>query len=225
MASTDHLAVFGDSWTAGVGLDPNQLPYGQLLSELLETKNYHNGGLPATSVSRLLLQLFDYAALHDSVKNHVVVFFITSPGRSLIINDENKIIDINRTPRLLKNAQATVADMYYDYFNSTAMEQFELTRNILALQQFCSQTQIQDYYIVGWNDLQFDCDGINKQKIYPKSCVQLFGYPDQKDYIKELPNQYILPCRHPNQKGHELIAKVLYNWIKDKQHENTTQSN
>ncbi len=215
MTGTDHIAVFGDSWTAGFGLAPDELPYGQLLSQSLKIKNYYNGGLPASSVGRLLLQLFDYTALHETVKNHIVVFFITSPGRSLVIDDKNKIIDINRTPKLLKNNQATLADMYYDYFNSVSMEQFELTRNILALQQFCSQTQMQDYYIVGWNDLQFDCVGINKQKIYPKSCVQLFGYPDQRDYINELPNQYVLPCRHPNQQGHELIANALYNWIKD----------
>jgi hypothetical protein len=211
MQGTDHLAVFGDSWTAGFGLAQNESPYGQLLSQSLEIKNYYNGGLCGTSVSRLLLQLFDYTALHKTVKNHIVVFFITSPGRSMVIDNKNKIIDINRKPA---NSQTALDDVYYNYFNSEFMEQFELTRNILALQQFCSQTQIQDYYIVGWNDLQFDCVGINKQKIYPKSCVQLFGYPDQKDYIKDLPNQYILSCRHPNQQGHTLIADVLYNWIK-----------
>ena len=208
MLGDDHLAVFGDSWTAGAGLAPDESPYGQLLSQSLKIKNYYNGGLCGTSVSRLLLQLFDYTALHKTVKNHIVVFFITSPGRSLVIDNENKIIDINRKPVNRQPARA-----YYNYFNSGFMEQFELTRNILALQQFCSQTQMQDYYIAGWNDLQFDCAGINKQKIYPKSCVQLFGYSDQKDYMKESPNQYILPCRHPNQSGHKLIADALYSWI------------
>ena len=69
---------------------------------------------------------------------------------------------------------------------------------------------------MGWNDLNLMLPGVDANKIYPKSCVQLFGYSDQDDFLNSPPNQYCLKDQHPNEQGHELIAETLYDWIKNK---------
>jgi hypothetical protein len=81
------------------------------------------------------------------------------------------------------------------------------------MQSICRQQNIRDYYIAGWSDIDFKLPGIDTTKIYHKSCVQLFGYKNQDDFLNNPPNQYVEKGRHPNELGHELIAQTLYNWI------------
>jgi hypothetical protein len=222
MRDTDCLVTFGDSWPAGAGLKPVR-PYGQLLSDRLQIKNCYNKAIPGSSVGSLLLQLFDYIAQHKNVENHIAIFFITTSGRSLWINHTNKAIHINMssTQNTKKNIDTmNLSEIYYKYFFSTPMSQFDLTRNILALHQVCNKMQIQDFYIPGWIDENFDFVGIDKEKIYPKTCVQILGYANQDEFLKDTnsqyTNQYMQPCGHPTQQGHQLIADSLHNWIKDK---------
>jgi len=66
---------------------------------------------------------------------------------------------------------------------------------------------------VGWDNVDLNLPGIDTDKIYHKSCAQLFGYKDLKDYADRPPNQHVRECGHPNELGHELIAQTLYNWI------------
>jgi hypothetical protein len=42
---------------------------------------------------------------------------------------------------------------------------------------------------------------------------KILGYENQQDYLTSKPNQYCLPCKHPNQAGHKLIADTLFTWI------------
>ena len=68
-------------------------------------------------------------------------------------------------------------------------------------------------------DVKLDCAGIDKQKIYPKTCAQILGYSNQDEFLKDSMSQYTNPhtqaCGHPTQQGHQLIADSLYQWIKD----------
>ena len=219
MIDTDCLVTFGDSWPAGAGIEP-VTPYGQLLCDSLQIQNFHNKAIPGSSVSNLLLQLFEYIAQRKTVKNCIAIFFVTTPGRSMWINHKNNVVHINRPPDSDPKQTMTLSEMYYKYFSSTPMEQFDLNRNILALHQVCRKTQIQDFYINGWIDNNFDCVGIDKQKIYPKTCAQILGYTNQDEFLKDsmsqYTNQHTQACGHPTQQGHQLIADSLYNWIKDK---------
>jgi hypothetical protein len=214
--NTDCLVTFGDSWPAGAG-ETSVIPYGQLLCNSLQIQNFHNMAIQGSSVSNLLLQLFDYIAQHNTVKNHIAIFFITTPGRSMWIDHMNNVVHINNS---IPKKTIDLSEIYYKYFSSTPMEQFDLKRNILALHQVCEKTQIQDFYINGWMDNNFDCVGIATQKIYPKTCAQILGYADQTEFLKDSMNQYTnqhtQPCGHPTQQGHQLIADSLHTWIKDK---------
>ena len=219
MINSDHLATFGDSWPAGVGLWPkDEKPYGALLCDRLQIKNFYNGSIPRSSVSRLLPQLFDYISCHATVKNHIAIFFITTPGRSLLVDYNKSIIDFNTpppsdSPDRVKN----ITEIYYKYLSTAPMDEFNVCRTMLALQQVCSQVGIQDFYISGWIEMKFDWPGIEKQKIYPKTCTQILGY-NQDEYLamQKVHSKYFLPCRHPNSHGHQLIADYLYDWIKHK---------
>ena len=218
MRFTDTLVTFGDSWPCGTGLNlTKEKPFGKILSELLQIENYVNCAVPASSNDRTVLELLNYVNSCSSVKNHLAVFFITTPTRKIAIQPNNQLIDIN----LHNNAaQNRISKIYYTHLYSLPQEKFDLQRNILSLQRICNQLEMQDFYIVGWSDIDLNCPGIDQQKIYAKTCAQILGYANQdeftKDSLSQYKNQYTLACGHPNQQGHQLIADSLHQWIKDK---------
>ena len=68
--------------------------------------------------------------------------------------------------------------------------------------------------MAAWSDIDFNLPGVDTNKIYPQSCVQLFGYKNTWEYLDNDPNQYIRPDGgHPNDLGNQIIAQTLYNWI------------
>jgi hypothetical protein len=216
MISTDTLVTFGDSWPYGAGLNlSTEKPFGKKLAELLPVENYVNCAIPASSNDRTVFELLKYVNEQSSVKNHLAIFFITTPTRKLAIQHNHKLIDINlnfTSLSQIKN-QDTIDEIYYKHLYSHPQEQFDLQRNILSLQRICSQLEMQDFYIVGWSDIELECPGIDTTKIYKQTCIQLLGYTNQTDWTENDPNQFILPCKHPNQKGHTLIANTLAQWI------------
>jgi hypothetical protein len=215
MNSIDTLLVFGDSWPHGFGLNPDQKTFGQLLAESMNIKNFKNFAIPGTSNSRNLWELMQVLDSIEVTSTTLAVFFITAPGRNMFVQWDNKIIDINMTHTNIDDIvnPVTLNEIYYKYLHSGANEEFDLKRNILALQRICEQKQIKDFYIAGWNELNFDCPGIDNNKIYKQTCAQILGYKNQQDYLTSEPNQYCLFCKHPNQEGHKLIADTLFTWI------------
>ena len=85
------------------------------------------------------------------------------------------------------------------------------------MQTICRTHSIDDYYIVGWSDLDLNLPGIDFSKIYPKTCAQLFGYSGQYDYLNTPSNQYVGDSFHPSEQGHDVIAQTLYTWISKNQ--------
>ena len=51
------LAVFGDSWPAGVELQVIQKPFGDLLHEMLGTDKYYNMSCEGTAIDSMIMQL------------------------------------------------------------------------------------------------------------------------------------------------------------------------
>jgi hypothetical protein len=218
MKNTNHLVTFGDSWPAGFGLHPaTEQPFGKNLADLLQIDNFVNCAIPGSSNDRTVIELLKYVNNHSSVKDHLAIFFITTPGRKLAIQQHNELIDINLNfdfANLDKvDRELTLDEIYYKHLHSTPQEQFDLERNILSLQRICSQLEIQDFYIVGWSDINLNCPGIDNKKIYKQNCIQILGYQTQSEYLANVPGQYFLQCGHPNFLGHQLIANALYNWI------------
>lgn len=212
------LAVFGCSWTAGAGVLPADT-FSARLAGKLGTTNFANLGIHGSSNSRSVLQLINHVKRTDiSVENSIAVFLITTPARECVIMHDTSPFapHYNRVVDLRSDQVEGVSQSWVKHFSDPANLDFILHKNILSMQAICRQYKIQDYYIAAWDDMDLNLPGIDTNKIYHKSCLQLFGYEDITDTSKLLPNQYLRPCIHPTELGHELIAQTLYNWMKDK---------
>jgi hypothetical protein len=212
------VAVFGCSWTVGVGVLPTDT-FGARLADKLSSTTFTNLGIQGSSNSRSVLQLLDYIKHKDiSVENSIAVFLVTTSARECVIADPSRQC---RTPIIdLTSGQTDdVTQSWITHFSSIPNINFILHKNILSMQSICRQYNIRDYYIVGWDQLVVDqliarkLPGVDTTKIYHKSCAQLFGYENLRDFAKRPSNQHVRMCGHPNELGHELIAQTLYNWI------------
>jgi len=220
------LAVFGCSWAVGIGVAETD-SWGARLSAKLSITNFTNLGINGSSNSRSVLQLLDYVKRTDiDIENSIAVFLITTPARECILLDKlrqpvdttKSIFDVDDLDGFtvvdLRSGQTDeLSQNYVKHFTSISTLNFNLHKNVLSMQAICRQYKIQDYYIVGWSDLDLNLPGIDTDKIYHKSCSQLFGFKNLTDYSKKLSNQYLRICGHPNELGHELIAQTLYTWI------------
>ena len=204
------LAVFGCSWTSWTAEDeiPKENTWGAKLATKLNSTEYTNLGMGSSSNSRSVLQLLEYIKRTDiPIENSIVVFLITTPDRDCVISRDDHIVN-------LKSGQSDdLTRSWMTYFTSRPNSDFNLHKNILSMQAICRQYNIRDYYMIGWSDVDLKLPGIDTSKIYHKSCVQLFGYKNQWDFLDTPPNHYVEKGRHPNELGHELIAQTLYNWI------------
>lgn len=211
----NSLAVFGCSWAAGFGVSDSDT-FGSRLAAKLPTTHFINLGIPGSSNSRSVLQLLEYVKRTDvPVENSIAVFLVTTSARECVITH-----DYPRQPACVLDIHSgqpgKLVHSWERHFTSVANLNFNLHKNILSSQAICRQYSIRDYYIVGWSDIDLQLPGIDTTKIYHKSCVQLFGYHDQADYLTTPPNQYnqyLRECGHPSELGHELIAQTLHNWI------------
>ena len=208
------LAVFGCSWTSGPGIFKYQNTFGQQLAEKLGSTEFVNLGLEGSSNSRSVLQLIDYVKRTDlEIKDSIAVFLITTPSRDCVIPHH----DYRYPGRIIDLTSGNVDDInqsWITHFSSLDNVNFNLHKNILSMQAICRQYHIKDYYMAAWSDINFNLPGVDTNKIYFRSCVQLFGYKDMWDYLDNDPNQYIRPdCGHPNDLGNQIIAQTLYNWI------------
>jgi len=71
------LAVFGCSWTVGLGVLETDT-FGARLANKLSATNFTNLGIQGSSNSRSVLQLLDYVKRTDiPVENSIAVFLIT----------------------------------------------------------------------------------------------------------------------------------------------------
>jgi hypothetical protein len=208
------LVVFGDSWVTGTGLgqSPNECSphaFGSQLSVLLDSSQFVNCGIEGSSNSRTVLQLLNYTKSYQNLDNHTAIFFITTPARSCVISrDDNTVIDLHSA------VDTTLGKIYTAYFQSLLYLNFECAKNIMSMQQICRHYKINDYYIVGWDDVDLDFPGIDRSKFHPKTCAQLLGYKDKKDFNESPQNEYVIDSvKHPSVAGHRLIAQALYDFI------------
>jgi hypothetical protein len=211
---TDPLVTFGCSWAAGVGVSADQT-FGHLLSNRLNSSKFTNYGIQGSSNHRSIMQLMNYAENNKfQIANHVAIFSITTAFRSAAIDQSGNVTDLISRPD-----NTEILKSWLTYFSSAPQANHDLYKNIIVMQQICKHYQINDFYIKAWEAQDLDLPGIDQSKIYPNTCVELFGYKNTAEFIIESAgfeqNRYIKD-RHPNKLGHELIANTLYNWIKDK---------
>jgi hypothetical protein len=165
----------------------------------------------------MIFQLQKYIQAHTTVKDHVAIFFITSPSRYLHLDYKGNIRELKVPPPGFKSESDPVKDNWYRYFQSDAFDYFNLYKTLLSLQRICEQYQIRDYYLSGWTNIHprnIDRPGVDIKKIFPTTCTKMFGLKNQMEFGDQTQNQYIYPnAGHPNEQGHLLIANHLYQWI------------
>jgi hypothetical protein len=208
------LLSFGDSWPYGAELLPGSKTYGQLLAEY-NNAEYKCYAIPATSNYHLLLQLklaLSQERLSD--KKIVALFTFTSPTRSIYF-DQTEFKEIH-----VRNDDVT-SKTYFKYLHSEQLDYLNSNIIMLALQQMCYQHHIIDYYVSGFCDINFDFPGINRDKIFNKSlvdlldCRQKFNTPNKDFFQINKLSPFIFPNvdNHPNQAGHVEISHALHKWI------------
>ena len=176
------LVVFGCSWTSGPGTFKYYNTFGQQLAEKLESTEFVNLGIEGSSNSRSVLQLIDYVKRTDlEIKDSIAVFLITTPSRDCVIPHH----DYRYPGRIIDLTSGNVDDInqsWITHFSSLDNVNFNLHKNILSMQAICRQYHIKDYYMAAWSDINFNLPGVDTNKIYFRSCGQLFGYKDMWDY-------------------------------------------
>jgi hypothetical protein len=211
---SNKLVTFGDSWPLGVELQDKTKSFGHKLAEMLDIENYETRAVGASGNDRMIFQLQEYIKDHSTVKDHVAVFYITTATRRLHLDSDNNIVEL-KVPADWKKEPDLLRANWYRYFHTNASDKFNLYKILLSLQQICQQCGIKDYYISGWTDIKFEMIGVDTKKIFPSTCLELFG---EKTNCIELDtlgkNYYWYPNKgHPNEQGHLLIANKLFEWI------------
>ena len=204
-----NLAVFGDSWPVGTELQSHELAFGDLLHERLNTNNFFNCAEQGSTIDSLVIQLHDF--MKKKIEDCICVFFITNPARYLYFeNNKAKIL----RPTGDKSA---LTKFYFGEVQSDELDYHKANISILALQRMCQQKGYRDYYMEVWTNIDWKYHGIDTTKFLPQSATEMFGAKTNDktlELTKFQDNEYIKPNKyHPNQKGHELIAKNLHDFI------------
>ena len=209
----NRLVTFGDSWPAGAELTDKTQAFGYLLAKMLNVEIYENRAFNGASNDRMIFQLQKYIQDHTIITDHVAVFFITSPSRHLHLDYDNNIKEIKVPPDWKTESDPLVSN-WYRYFHTDASDNFSLYKALLSLQRICEQYNIQDYYLSGWTDVNFEMPGVDTKKIFPMTCVEMFDSKNTTEFHDFNQNQYIYPNQsHPNEQGHAVIATHLHQWI------------
>lgn len=207
------LAVFGCSWTKSFTIRHDPLlavsrSIGKVLSDKLGSSIFVDMGIEGASNTRSVLQLLDFVKRQDiKIQDSIAVFFLTAKERDCVILDDKSIVDIRSA------VDHPAANAYHKHFFSVPNLNFELQKNILAMQSICRAFCIRDYYVGTWHDETYNFVGVDMSKVYSKTCIQILGLKNHSEYKKSIPSKFILECGHPNRFGNETIANELYQWI------------
>lgn len=206
-----HLITFGDSWPEGAELDlPREQTFGAILATKHGFDRFTNYGQSGTSVENMLYQLQDYLAKDHQPSAHVTaIFFLTNPGRTE--QWPNLPMHVTNADEMYKQAMI--------HFFSDKNQKLRINASVSALQLWCRNYNISDWYFAGWNRYENWMLGIDQAKIYKQgqeTAADWFGATKHNgDHLLDVgDNVYIRPnfC-HPNQLGHQLIADKLWDWI------------
>lgn len=205
---TRVLVTFGDSWPQGAELGMGRR-YGEILSQDYGFDSFYNYGQGGASVEHMLFQFQQHIAQnHRSDHQTTAIFFLTNPGRTsqwpLFMSTEGTDANFKRVVLHLFSAEN---------------EHMRTNSAVSALQFWCQNLSISDWYFAGWNRYPPWLPGVNVDKIWKQgqeTAADWFGASKHNgEHLLDVgDNPYIRPnfC-HPNQAGHQLIADKLAAWI------------
>ena len=216
------LLTLGDSWPQGGELkeDSGQVPYGNLLKDQLKFDKFYNYGSAGASNEDTLYQLQDYLKTHwQSTDNVTAIIHLTNPARTSHLPRFTSLnANSDERKHWPSDAKQFVKDFVLHFYTDTHTVMRSST-TISALQYWCQQHNIQDYYFSGWVKYPTWWPGVNLDKIWAngnETAGDWFGATSHNgEHLTGVEtNQYIRPnFAHPNQLGHQLIADKLATWI------------
>lgn len=207
------LVSFGDSWPAGAELNPGEKPFGQLIAEKLDWK-YDPYSQPGTSIPHMIIQLQQYI-VEEPDSHPVALFSITSSSRSIHYDDG---LLYKGWKEIHVNNEDAASQSYYRHLYSDQLARFHANVYLLALQHICFKHGIEDRYVFCWESFDL-MPGIDTSKIYSRTLVDILGAGLESttgEVVINSTHDTIYPNEHhPNQKGHQLIADELAEWIQN----------
>lgn len=213
--SVKILVTIGDSWPAGAELQNTACAFPNLIANNLEIESI-NLAEPGTSADQALYKLLNLS-LDIDWQHTLLLFCLTGITRSMYID--------NSCPKEIHPmAKTTVAQFYYKYIHSNQLDQFNRMKNILSAQQYCAKKGCELLFVNNWDSAP-NHNLIDQSKFYNKTLIEILNI-NQKLDDKKLDwnlisqHEFIKPntC-HPNETGHQKIAKELSQWIKEKLHD------
>ena len=216
------LLTLGDSWPQGGELkeDLGQVPYGNLLRDQLKFDKFYNYGSAGASNEDTLYQLQDYLKTNwQSTDNVTAIIHLTNPARTAHLPRFTSLnVNSNDRKHWPADAKQFVKDFVL-HFHTNDHTVMRSSTTISALQYWCQQHNIKDYYFSGWVNYSTWLPGVDLDKIWAKgneTAGDWFGATSHNgEHLTDVDtNQYIRPnFAHPNQLGHQLIADKLATWI------------
>lgn len=205
---TKTLLTLGDSWPEGAELESGER-YGDILCRRMGFDEFYNFGAGGASNEDLMYQLQRYISdHHNNTKTVTAIFFLTNPARTA------------HFPRFFSwaNAAPPLKELYL-HFHDAKHQIMRSSATVSALQHWCQNLGINDYYFAGWVRYCEWLPGVDLDKIWAQgneTVADWFGASDHngEHLVNVENNPYIRPNQaHPNQLGHELIANKLQAWI------------
>jgi len=214
-----RLLFFGDSWPHGDELKPGEQPFPDLVAKTLGCWR-HNYSQSSTSIAHLVPQL-RYAITHSAVSDQPysisdgtcsAVFFLTSPIRDMRVYSVDNVTHYEEI-----NAESPRYTWYYKNWQNSNHDAHKTNVIILALLQLCSLHNIQPYFVWGWDSVDLWPE-IDSEIFYPKTCLHMFDPLAINLYeLQCKQDPHIWPNQgHPNQLGHQVIARYLADWLNTK---------
>jgi len=211
------LVTFGDSWPEGTEL--NQMlekPYGYFLSNHLSCDVFLNYGQGGTSNEHMISQLREYLdKKHQSNSQVIAVFHLTNPARTVHL-PSNFLHVYNKDQQICNNH---FFKQIFCNFYDDKKENMRTNATLTVLQSWCKAHNIADFYFSGWVKYPKWVPEVDVDKIWAQgkeTAADWFGAHEFncEHLINVQNNEYIKPnFAHPNQLGHQLIAKKLAEWI------------
>lgn len=209
-----QLIGFGDSWAHGAG--ECQRTYLECSAQQLGMpwKNY---AVSSSSIPHLVMQFNTFVSQDfDPEQQYIAVFFVSAVERTFFIDPEDNTV-IHSSPCKIEIANNPIEKYYYQNYTDEYNE-FWANTAILALQQLCDRTGIPSIFIPGWQTPVLwptvDRDRFLFSAQHPVTA--LFGQTADQTFT-ELMNsgcEFWGETGHPNQLGHDVIAKALTKHIK-----------
>lgn len=206
-----YLLNFGDSWAHGPGDAHIENPcYAAQLSRLTN-RQFVDFSQPSTSAARMVVQFQQFIKeYYQPDQDYVAIFFITAQERKLVFDPTGRAKELH--------PEAPDSWAYYKHVYTDPLGEFELNTIILTLQAMSRYYNIDDRYLLGWQ----------QPKLWPEVDISRFYRQGQINAMQLLGGDKIIDCAysgnnnfipndgHPSVLGHTQIAQALHTWIQHK---------